>query len=99
MTTNFGFVAYAAEGDANKFASERTRHGLTERGFTGAGRPRKAENRTLEVTLQGKHRDVFDNPVLDLLEAEMIRVEHCARGINVKHVLGRLVPGQRDHPL
>ena len=49
--------------------------------------------------LELRDREVLDDPVLDLLEVEVVVVEDRARVIEVEVVLGERVPRQRENPL
>ena len=44
---------------------------------------------------QLRDREVLDDPVLDLLEVEVVVVEHLAGVVEVEVVLGEGAPGQR----
>ena len=98
VAADLGLVAHAAQGDAHELAPQRARDGLAERGLADAGRADEAQDRALLVALELAHRQVFEDALLDLLEAVVIGVEDVARRLDVELVLGDDAPRQLDQP-
>ena len=105
MTADLRLVADAAEGDADELAAQRPGDRLTERGLADTGRADQRHHRTrataaddLETTLRttGADREVLHDPILDVVEAVVIGVQHLARGGDVGRVGGLGVPGQLE---
>ena len=92
-------VANAADRDAGELAAERARDRVAERRLAHARRPDEAEDRAGEVVLQLRDGQVLDDPLLHLLEVEMVLVEDLARVLEVEIVFGDLVPGQGQDPV
>ena len=89
VAADLGLVAHAAEGDADELAAERPGDGLAQRGLADAGRAGQHHHRAgaaaaddLQAALgaAGADREVLDDPVLDLVEAVVVGVEHLAGG-------------------
>ena len=99
MAADLGFVMHAAEAHADKFAVHGARDRLAERGLADAGRPDEAKDRRLAVRRQLAHRQIFDDPALDLLEAEVILVEDAARRRDVDRRLLGERPWQVHEPV
>src|SRR5690349_19111043 len=99
MPANFRFVVHAAQGNAHELASQGTRDGLAERGFSHAWRPNEAEDGSLHARLQLLHCQVVEDALLDFLQVIVIFVEDFARFGNVDlFAAGRFAPGQGGHP-
>ena len=83
MAADLRFVAHAAERDAHELAVHRARDRLAERRLADAGRADEAQDRALDrrrvaalLRLQLLHREVLDDPLLDLVEIVVVLVEH-----------------------
>ncbi len=79
MAANLGLVAHAAERLADELAPRRLGDRLAEAGLADAGRPDEAQDRPLQLVGARLHREIFDDPVLDLLERIMVLVEDGLR--------------------
>ena len=97
VAADLGLVADAAEGDADELAAQRARDGLAERGLADAGRPDEqdhgagaaaADDLQAALGAAGADGEVLHDPVLDLVEAVVVGVEHLAGGGDVGRVLG-----------
>ena len=99
MAAHLGLVAHAAQRHAHEVAPRRLRDGLAERGLAHAGRPDQAQDRPLDLRAAALDRQVLDDPLLDLLEAEVVGVEHLLRLDDVVADLGALLPGDGEHPV
>ena len=92
VAAEFGFVVHSAQGYPDVFPAERPGDGLAQAGLAHSGRPVKAEDRGLHVALELEHGKVFDNPVLDRLEAVMVIVKYFLGVSQVEVVLRHLAP-------
>ena len=92
-------VAHTADRDPRVLALQRAGDRLAERRLADAGRADEAEDRARDVAAQLCDGEVFDDPVLDLLQVEVVLVEDLARVGEVEVVLGGLRPGQREDPV
>src|SRR5581483_10275247 len=98
VTTDLGLVPNAAEREPDELPTHRARDRAAERRLPDAGRSDEAEDRAPGILSQLAHGEILENPVLDLLEVEVVLVEHLARVADVEVVLGRGGPRQRDEP-
>ncbi len=94
VPADFRFVAHAAERLAHEFASRRLGDALAQRGLADARRADEAQDRPLQLARARLHREIFDDPILDLLEAVVIGIEHLLRLADVFLDLALLAPGQ-----
>ena len=60
---------------------------MAERGLADAGRPDEAEDLAGHLVAQFRDGEVLDDPLLHLLQVEMVVVEHLARVLEVEVVL------------
>src|SRR5207248_10312478 len=86
VPADLGLVADAAERHADELTPQRSRDRLADRRLPGARRADQGEDRTGPLVFidpallpQLANRDVLDDPVLDVLEAGVIRVQDLAR--------------------
>ena len=106
VAADLGLVADAAERHADELAAERLRDRLADRRLAGAGRADQRQDRArlavgLDAALLAELRDgdVLDDPVLDVLEAGVVGVEHLARVLGVEPLLGALAPRHGEQPV
>ena len=99
MAADLGLVVHAAEAHAHELAVHRARDRLAERGLADAGRADEAEDRRLAARRELAHGEIFDDPALDLVEAEVILIEDAARRRDVDRRLLGKGPGQFDQPV
>ena len=99
VTANFRLVAHAAERDARELAAQRIGHAFAERGFADAGRADEAEDRAFDLLAAFDDGDEFEQPVLDLGEAEMLLVQNFFRRLQIQLVLGGFFPRQAQNPV
>ena len=84
VAADLGLVAHAAERDADELAVEGAGDRAPERGLADARRPDEAEDRALERLLERlAHREVLEDPLLDLLEVVVVLVEDLAGAVEV----------------
>ena len=100
VAADLGLVADAADRDPDELAPEGLRDRLAEGRLPDPGRPHEAEDRAREVALlELRDREVLDDPLLDLVQVEVVGVEHLARLLEVEVVIRLLVPGEAEDPL
>ena len=94
MAPDLCFVPYAAERLAHEFAARSLGDALAERGLADPGRADEAQDRPLQLARARLDREIFDNPVLDLLKPVMVRIKDLLRFADVLLNLALLAPGQ-----
>src|SRR5690606_9774142 len=99
MPPNFGFIAHTTETHANELTAERARNALSEARFTDARRAVEAQDRGFHVPLQLQDSQVLQYPLLDLLEAVVVLIEHFFGTLDVEVVLGILQPREVEYPI
>src|SRR5688572_12254015 len=99
MAADLGLVVHPAERDALELAPGRARDRLAERGLADARRADEAQDRALAVRIELAHGKVLEDPALDLVEAEVVLVEHPARFGNIDVLRGFRLPGKLGKPL
>jgi hypothetical protein len=75
------------------------RDALAERGFADPGRTDEAQDRALARGIELSHREVLENPALDLVEAVVILIENPPRLGDVDRIVTELRPRQIDQPV
>ncbi|GJD96834.1 hypothetical protein OCOJLMKI_4060 [Methylobacterium iners] len=99
VTADLGLVAHAAERHPHELATRRLSDRLAERGLADAGRTDEAEDRARELVRPLLHGEVLDDALLDLVEAEMVLVEHHLGAGQILLHLRALVPRDAEHPV
>jgi hypothetical protein len=99
MPAYLRLVAHPAERKAYELASHGPGNRASERRLADAGRPHEAQNRALGVLPQLAYREVFEDSVLDFVEAEVILVEDLAGVRDVEVVVGGDRPWEVREPL
>ena len=99
VTADLRLVPHAADRQALELPSERACDRMPERRLADAGRPDEAEDLTRDLVPQLRNRQVLDDPVLDLLEVEVILVEHPPRVVEIEVVVRERAPRQADEPI
>src|SRR4030095_12188237 len=98
MTTDLRLVAHTAERNAVELPAERAGDRLPARRLAHARRTHEAENRILPGRSDLLDREIFQDPLLDLLDAFVILVENGPRRPD-RHVVGTLLlPGHGHDP-
>ena len=101
VAADLGLVPDAAERDPGELAAHRAGDRLAQRGLADSGRPAEGQHRTAAAAadeLQAAvgpplaHGQVLDDPVLDVIQARVVGVQHRPRAGDVVGVLGALVP-------
>ena len=96
VAADLALVVHAAQGDAGELAAHGAGDALAEAGLADARRADEAQDRAPALGRQLVDGQKLDDPLLDLLQAVMVLVEHALRLGDVDPVLGRLAPGQLD---
>ena len=96
VAADFRLVADAAQRLANELAARGSRDRAAERRLADAGRADEAQDRSLELVRARLDRKIFDDPLLDLLEAVMVLVENLLRLGDILLEPGFLAPGQAE---
>ena len=89
-------VMQAAQAHALELAAQRARDRLTQRGLAHARRPDEAQDRRLRLGVELQDRQVLEDPLLDLLEVEVILVEHPLSLVEIQVVFRGLAPGKLE---
>ncbi len=96
MPADLGFIAHATERHPNELAVGRTRDRLPERRLADARGPHQAQDRRLQLVDSLLHGKVFEDAVLDLLEAVVIVVQHLLGVAQIVVDAAALLPRQAD---
>ena len=99
VAADLRLVADAAHGQAHELPPERARDRLAERRLADAGRAGEAQDRPRHVALELPDGEELDDPLLHLLEVEVVLVEDLARAAQVEVVVGEGVPRERGDPV
>ena len=99
VAADLGLVAHAAERHAHEVAAGRLRDRLAERGLADAGRADEAQDRAGQLVGALLDREILDDALLDLLQAEVIVVEDLLGELEVLLDLALLVPRDREQPV
>ncbi len=99
VTADLRLVANAADRNPRELAPEAARDRVAERGLADPGRPDEAQDLPGHVALQLRDGEVLDDPLLHLLEVEVVLVEDLPCVVEVEVVLGHLGPRQAEDPV
>ena len=94
VAADLRLVAHAAQRHAHVLAARRLGDGLAQRGLAHARRPHQAQDGGLHLVHALLHREVFEDAVLDLLQAVVVLVEDVLGMGEVVQDLGLLAPRQ-----
>jgi hypothetical protein len=106
VAADLGLVTDAAERHPHELAAGRAGDRLADRRLAGAGRADQGEDRAgalvlLDPALGAQLLDgqVLRDPVLDVLEAGVVGVEHLASRCRIELLVGGLAPRHGDQPV
>ena len=99
MSSNFRFVAYAAQAHAHELAAQRARNASAQAGFAHPRGTVETDNGGLQVSAELENGEVFEDAVLHLDKAVMVLVQHSRRALYIQLVLRVLPPGQIENPV
>ena len=94
VAADVGFVVDAAEGNPGQLPVQALGDGHGDGRFTGAGGAHQTDDLSRQLRghlLDGQH---LQNPLLHLIQAEMVVVQQLFGRLHVHPLLGALVPGQ-----
>ncbi len=97
VSADLRFVLHAAERDALAVSADRLGDRLRDRGLADAGRSHQAEHLSLLFLAELAHGKLLDDPVFDLLQAEVGLVQLLADLRQNDLIVGGDVPRQLDH--
>ena len=98
MPADLGLVPHAAEGETHELAAGGAGDRLRQRGLADARRSDEAEDRSLGLLDELAYGQELEDPLLDLLQAEVILVQDLLGLVDVLDLLGGLLPGNGDQP-
>ena len=95
VAANIRLIPHAAQTDPHILPSQRPGDTLADAGLSGTRRAHEQQDRSGLLPLQLHHRDLLQNPPLDLFQSEVIRVQNLLRLLqrDAFHLL--LFPGKR----
>ena len=96
VTADLCLVVDAAQTQADEGASHGAGNGLAQRGLADSRGTNEAKDRRLPMRGEFAHRQILDNPLLDLVEAVVIGVENAARLSQIDRGLVGKPPRQFD---
>ena len=106
MSPDFGFVADATKRHPDELPTRCPRDGLADGGLTGSRRADQREDRSRSAIVgkaafgaQLAHGQVFGDPLLDVVETRVVRIEHLAGAGRVEPFLRPFRPGHSDEPV
>ncbi len=99
VTTDLRLVAHATQGHARELAVGGAGDGPAQGGLAHTGWPHQAQDRALELLHPLLHREIFQDALLDLLQAIMILFQHRLGARQVVQDLGALFPGHAHQPV
>ena len=97
MSANLALVVQATQRYTAKLTAQGSGYALTQRGLTNSRRAIEAEDWRFQIALELDYSQVLENTVLNLLKAEVVGIELLACAVEVKVVLGNLVPRKVEH--
>ena len=92
MAADLRLVVHAAEGNARELAVRGMGNAHGDARLARARRADQTQHAALDIGRELAHGQIFRDAVLDLFEAEMLIVEHFARGAHIEPLLGAGVP-------
>ena len=99
MAADFGFIANAAERNADEFAACGVADGHSQRSLSHAGRPDEAQNRAFGIFHELTNSQKLKDALLDLLETVVLGVQNVLGGLDVANLLRTLLPGHGEQPI
>ena len=97
VSANLALVVQTTQRNTAKLSAQRSCYALTERGLTNSRRAIEAENWRFQIALELDYGKVLENTVLNLLKTKVVGIELLACAVEVKVVLGNLVPRKVEH--
>ena len=79
VSADLRLVADAAQADADIFPVQRPGNTLADTGFPCTGGAHKQQDGAGLLSVQGHHRDLLDDTLLDLFQAVVLFIQHLLR--------------------
>ena len=99
VAADFGFVTHPAQRNADEFAPRGLGDRAAQRSLAHARRSDEAQDRPLQLLAAGLHRQVFDDPFLDLFQAIVIGIQDLFGRDQILAGARLDAPGQRQKPV
>src|SRR6185436_11926192 len=106
VAPDLGLAAQAAERHADELAVQCAGDRLADGGLARSGRPDQGQDRAGALVLRDAaflaelpHRQVLDDPFLDVVETGVVTVQDLARVYGIEALLGALPPRHRKQPV
>ena len=96
VAADLRLVVYTAERDTRELAVRGVGNAHGNARLAGARRADKAQHAALDIGRELAHGQILRDAVLDLFEAEVLFVQHLARGAHVERFLRARVPRQLE---
>ena len=96
VAADLRLVVHAAERDTRELAVRGVGNAHGNARLAGARRADKAQHAALDIGRELAHGQILRDAVLDLFEAEVLFVQHLARGAHVERFLRARVPRQLE---
>ena len=99
MAANLGFVAHSTKRHTHEVSACCSGHGFAQRCLTDTGRPHKAEDRPLHLANTGLDSEIFKNPLFDLLQPVMVRIQDLFGRLDIFLHARALAPRNTQYPV
>ena len=99
MSSDLGLIPYTAKAYAHELASQRLSDASAQGGLPDARGANQAKDRPPHFLDQRQHRYVVEDALLDLPQAEVLRLEDARRMFNGEVVGRARGPRQRNDPV
>ena len=99
MALDFGLITHPAQGYAHKPSPGRPGNGPPKRCLSNARRTNQTEDRPLYIPDEMLHCQVLDDPLLYLIQAEMIFLKDPLRPKDIFLVFRHVFPWQGEEPV
>src|SRR3989304_9765810 len=99
MASNLGLVSHPSYGEMNKAPAHGPGYGQAQGSLAYARRASEAENGAFQILLEFKHSQVFDDPLLDLIQGIMLLIKGLSDLFQIQHVGQTVLPGQGQEPI
>ena len=97
VTTDLGLVVNTAQGDTGHFPVQAPGDGIGNGGLAHTGRAHQTQDLGRHFRSHLADSQGFQDPLLHLFHAEMLRIQDLAGCGNINALLGGLVPGNFQH--
>ena len=94
MTADFRFITHTTQRNTGKFTLNSLGNAARQACFAYTRRSYQTQNRSTCTLGQRTYRQIFQNTLLNLLQAIVILIKNILRLIYIKIILGEFAPGQ-----